>query len=121
MTYEELEKLLLARTGAALDYPFGPDAAVFKVSGKMFALVAWEEEPLRITLKCDPAEADFFRSMYDAVKPGYYMNKNHWNTITLDGSIPEDLLRKMMDSSYALVVKGLTKVERERLREVKDV
>jgi predicted DNA-binding protein (MmcQ/YjbR family) len=117
MTYENLEGLLLALKGAILDYPFGPDAAVFKVAGKMFALVAWDEDPLRITLKCDPAEADFFRSMYDAVKPGYYMNKNHWNTITLDGSVPEELLRRMMDSSYALVVKGLPKVERERLRE----
>lgn len=121
MIYNDLEQLLLSYAGAALDYPFGPDAAVFKVAGKMFALVAWDEDPLRITLKCDPNEADFFRRMYDAVKPGYYMNKNHWNTITLDGSVPESLFRKMIDSSYALVVKGLPKIERERLKEVKDV
>jgi predicted DNA-binding protein (MmcQ/YjbR family) len=118
MTYNELETKLLSFRESAKDYPFGPDAAVFKVAGKMFALVAWEEAPLRITLKCDPAEADFFRSMYEAIKPGYYMNKNHWNTITLDGSVPEELLIKMINSSYALVVKGLTKADRERLRSV---
>ncbi|OGU16383.1 MAG: MmcQ-like protein [Geobacteraceae bacterium GWC2_53_11] len=115
MTYSELENLLLSRRGAALDYPFGPDAAVFKVAGKMFALVAGRDEPLRISLKCDPAEADFFRSIYIAIKPGYHLNKRHWNTITLDGSVPDSLLHKMIDSSYALVVKGLTKAGREQL------
>lgn len=122
MTYEKLEKLLLARTGAILDYPFGPDAAVFKVAGKMFALVAGEDEPLSISLKSDPVEADFLRTMYDAVKPGYHLNKRHWNTVTLDGSIPDSMLHKMIDSSYALVVKGLTKAEREQLtNEVRNV
>lgn len=114
MTYEDLEQLLLSRTGAALDYPFGPEAAVFKVAGKMFALVAGEGT-VRISLKSDPDEADFFRSIYDAVKPGYHLNKQHWNTITLDGTVPDSLLRTMIDSSYALVVKGLTKAERTRL------
>lgn len=121
MSYEDLEQLLLSRTGAALDYPFGPDAAVFKVGGKMFALVAGEEEPLRISLKSDPAEADFFRSIYDAVTPGYHLNKRHWNTVTLDGTVPDSLVRKMIDSSYALVVKGLTKAEKKRLHEVTHV
>jgi predicted DNA-binding protein (MmcQ/YjbR family) len=115
MNYEALEKLLLSRNGAIIDYPFGPEAAVFKVAGKMFAIVAWEDDPLRVSLKCDPLEADFLRTMYDAVKPGYHLNKSHWNTITLDGSVPEGLLCKMIDSSYALVVKGLTKAERELL------
>ncbi len=115
MTYDMLEQLLLAHKGAAMDYPFGPDAAVFKVAGKMFALVASEDVPLRITLKCDPIEADFLRTMYSAIIPGYYMNKQHWNTITLDGSVPEELLLKMIDSSYALVVKGLRKAERAAL------
>lgn len=118
MTYEDLGKLLLSRTGATLDYPFGPDAAVFKVAGKMFALIAESDEPLRISLKSDPAEADFFRSIYDAVKPGYHLNKRHWNTITLDGTVPDSLLSKMIDSSYALVVRGLTKAERTILNEV---
>lgn len=115
MNYDALEKLLLSRTGAVKDYPFGPEAAVFKVAGKMFAIVA-EAEPVRISLKCDPVEADFLRTMYAAVQPGYHLNKNHWNTVTLDGSVPDGLIVKMIDSSYALVVKGLPKTERERLR-----
>lgn len=115
MTFAELEKMLLSHKEAAKDYPFGPDVAVFKVAGKIFALIAEDENPLRISLKCNPAEAEFLRTMFDAVKPGYHLNKNHWNTVTLDGSVPEDLLFKMMDSSYALVVKGLPKAEREQL------
>lgn len=121
MTYEELEQLLLSRTGAALDYPFGPEAAVFKVAGKMFAIAAWKEEPLQVSLKSDPAEADYLRSTFAAIRPGYHLNKNHWNTVTLDGSVPESLLRKMIDSSYALVVKGLTKAEKVELYEVNHV
>ena len=117
MNYDALEKLLLSQKGAAVDYPFGPEAAVFKVAGKMFAIVSWGDDPLRISLKCDPAEADFFRSMFDAVQPGYHLNKSHGNTVTLDGSVPEDLLVKMIVSSYVLVVKGLPKAERERLKQ----
>lgn len=116
MNYDALEKLLLSQKGAVRDYPFGPEAAVFKVAGKMFAIVSWEDDPLLISLKCDPAEADFFRSMFDAVQPGYHLNKSHWNTVTLDGSIPEELLVNMIRSSHALVVKGLPKAERERLK-----
>jgi len=122
MSYDALEKLLLSHKGAIVDYPFGPEAAVFKVAGKMYAIVAWQEEPLQVSLKCDPAEADYLRSTFEAIRPGYHLNKNHWNTITLDGSVPESLLHKMIDSSYALVVKGLTKAERELLtKEVSNV
>jgi predicted DNA-binding protein (MmcQ/YjbR family) len=115
MTFEMLEKLLLASRGASVDYPFGPEAAVFKVAGKMFAIVAWKVDPLEISLKCDPAEADYLRSTFAAIRPGYHLNKNHWNTVTLDGSVPDSLLHKMIDASYALVVKGLTKAERAKL------
>lgn len=115
MTYEVLAELLLARKGAVEDYPFGPEAAVFKVAGKMFALIGLDESPLWLTLKCDPVEAGFLRDIYGAIRPGYHMNKQHWNTITLDGSVPQELLRKMVNSSYALVVKGLRRAEREQL------
>lgn len=115
MDYEALEGLLLGKKGTVLEYPFGPDAAVFKVAGKMFALVAWQEEPLRITLKSDPDEADELRRIFSAIQPGYYMNKNHWNTVTLDGSVPQELLLTMIEASYRLVVKGLRKAERETL------
>lgn len=115
MTFAELETLLLTNRGATVDYPFGPDAAVYKVAGKMFAIVAWQAEPLEISLKCDPVEADFLRSSFAAIRPGYHLNKNHWNTITLDGSVPDTLLHKMIAASYALVVKGLTKAQRATL------
>ena len=88
---------------------------VYKVAGKMFALLAWQEEPLRITLKADHADAVAQREQYAAVQPGYYMNKRHWNTIRLDGTIPDETLLAMIDDSYRLVVKGLTRAERERL------
>jgi predicted DNA-binding protein (MmcQ/YjbR family) len=115
MTFEALEKLLLTNRGATVDYPFGPEAAVYKVAGKMFAIVSWQTEPLEISLKCDPAEADFLRTTFAAIRPGYHLNKNHWNTITLDSTVPDSLLHKMIDASYALVVKGLTKAERAKL------
>jgi predicted DNA-binding protein (MmcQ/YjbR family) len=115
MDYSSLEKKLESFNGSCREFPFGDDAAVYKVAGKMFALVALKDNPLRITLKCDPGEADLLRSQFNAIKPGYYMNKNHWNTITLDDSIPEDLLNDLIDSSYELVVKGLSKAIRESL------
>jgi predicted DNA-binding protein (MmcQ/YjbR family) len=88
----------------------------------MFALTAWGEVPLRVSLKCDPLEADLLRSMFEAIQPGYHLNKSHWNTVTLDGTVPKDLLFKMIEASYALVVKGLTRAEREQLtKEVSNV
>lgn len=115
--FSAVEQRLLSHRGAFLDYPFGPEAAVFKVVGKMFALVAWQDEPLTISLKCDPEDALQFRAMFPAVIPGYHMNKRHWNTITLDGSVPDEMLDDMIDASYALVVKGLRKADRNKLRE----
>lgn len=117
MDYDILEKSLLAHKGCRKEFPFGPEAAVFKVAGKMFALVAWTDEPLRITLKSDPVEADFLRTHYTSIVPGYYMNKKHWNTITLDNSIPDDLLTDLIETSYSLVVRGLTKAERLKISE----
>lgn len=84
MEYQRLERYLLAEPGAVKEFPFGPEAAVFKVVGKMFALVPWQDDPLSITLKCDPDEAIALRVRYDAIIPGYHMNKEHWNTVTLD-------------------------------------
>lgn len=111
----QVGKELALPCGAVKDYPFGPKVDVFKVAGKMFALVAREDEPLRISLKCDPVEADLLRTMFDAVKPGYHLNKRHWNTVTLDGTIPEEFIARMIASSYALVVNGLTKAVRTQL------
>jgi len=115
MNLQTITTWLLAKKGATEETPFGPDALVYKVMGKMFALVAWEEEPLTITLKCEPGQALFLRDLYPAVRPGYHMNKKHWNTVTLDGTIPEDEVRGMIDDSYELVVKSLTRAMKEEL------
>lgn len=117
MDFNTLKKYLLQKKFAKEGFPFGPDALVFKVLGKMFALVAWEEDPLRITLKCEPEHAQALRAIYESVKPGYYMNKEHWNTVTLDGSINDDVIFEMIDDSYDLVVKGLRKADRQKLKE----
>lgn len=115
MELSELTAYLLTKRGAAEETPFGPEALVYKVMGKMFALVAWQSEPLTVTLKCEPGQALFLRDVYAAVKPGYHMNKTHWNTITLDGTVPQDELLGMIDDSYDLVVKSLTRAQRNAL------
>lgn len=116
MELKQLETILLSKTGAVKEFPFGDDAMVFKVMGKMFALIAWQENPMRITLKSLPEDAIGYRELYECVKEGYYMNKKHWNTITLDGSMKDDVLLSMIDESYDLVVSKLTKKEKEALR-----
>ena len=78
--------------------------------------MAWQAEPLTINLKADPVDAVILRKQYAAVQPGYHMNKKHWNTITLDGGIPDEEIRRMIDESYRLVTKGLSKTKQERLR-----
>lgn len=115
MDCEAIRAYLAAKKGATEDYPFDPETLVFKVAGKMFALLSLDEDPVRVTLKCDPAEAEALRAQYPAVQPGYYMNKAHWNTVTLDGSVPEAELQEMADRSYELVVRGLKKAERDAL------
>lgn len=101
----------LAKPGAREDYPFGEEVAVFKVADKMFALLL-DADPARLTLKCDPHLAEALRDRYDAVSPGYHMNKRHWNTIDLDGTVPDDELTEMIDHSYELVAGALTKAKR---------
>ncbi|MEZ4646101.1 MAG: MmcQ/YjbR family DNA-binding protein [Chloroflexota bacterium] len=114
MERSALHAYLLAKPGTTEERPFGPETAVFKVMGKMFALVP-DDSPLRINLKCDPNDALFLRDIYTAVQPGYHMNKRHWNTVIYDGSIPLDVFHSMIDDSYDLVVKTLRKADREKL------
>ncbi len=117
MELEQLTRILLSKPGAVEERPFGPDTLVYKVMGKMFALVGWDESPLRINLKCEPEEALLLRQLYPgAVIPGYHMDKRHWNTVILDGAVPDQELLAMIDDSYALVVKGLRKSDREALK-----
>lgn len=110
-----LREHCMQKPGVTEEFPFGDDAAVFKVLGKMFALIPVKAEPVSISLKCDPTWAQMLRQTYAAVKPGYHMNKQHWNTVTVDGTIPDDEIIEMVDHSYALVVKKLKKADRESL------
>lgn len=110
-----LKAWLLSMPGAVETYPFGVQPLVVKVEGKMFALVNEDAAPLTVSLKCDPARALFLRDSFPAVQPGYHLNKTHWNTVTLDGSIPEDGIRDMIEESYRLVVQGLDRAARERI------
>lgn len=116
MNYDSLCKYLEAKPDSRRDMPFGADTLVFKVMGKIFALVAWQADPLTVNLKVDPVEALFLRKLYPAVMAGYHMNKKHWNTVTLDGSVPDAEIQRMIDDSYGLVVKGLSKAQQDRLR-----
>jgi predicted DNA-binding protein (MmcQ/YjbR family) len=115
MNLETLRAYLLAKPGAVATYPFGPQPLVVKVGGKMFALVTEDSAPLQISLKCEPEHAQFLRDSFAAVQPGYHLNKEHWNTVTLDGSIPDAGIEAMIDDSYRLVVGGLSKAVRQRL------
>ena len=102
--------------GAVEDYPFGDDVAVFKVGSKMFALVALGEAPGNVSLKCDPEWALELRSRYAAVRSGYQLNKRHWNTVELDGTVEAAELREMIDHSYELVVSSLSRSQQALLR-----
>ena len=104
-----------AKPGAAEDYPFGDEVAVFKVAGKMFALVPLGESPGSVSLKCDPDLATSLRGRYAAITPGYHLSKRHWNTVTLDGSVPGEEVLELIDHSYDLVVARLTRAQRDQL------
>ena len=101
--------------GATEGQPFGPEVDVFKVGGKMFAILSPDETPARISLKCEPMLALALRERYGAVTPGYHLSKQHWNTIVLDGSIPDDEVIEMVDHSYDRIVASLTKAARREL------
>ena len=116
MDYETLCNYLERKLGAWRDMPFGSDALVFKVLDKMFALLAWQAEPIRISLKADPIDGIILRKRYEAIKPGYHLNKKHWITVTLDSSLSDDEVRQMIDDSYTLVVRGMTRSERAKLK-----
>src|SRR5438034_6393223 len=109
MDLESFREYCLKKRGASEDTPFGKDVLVFKVGGKMFALAALDEVPATANLKCDPDLALDLRDRYEQVRPGYHMNRKHWNTIEIEGGIPDVELRKMIDHSYELVIKSLPK------------
>ena len=115
MNVETLRDYCLAKKGVTEGFPFGEDVLVFKVMGKMFALVNLVRLPLGVNLKCDPERAVELRERYEAVQPGYHMHKRTWNTVFFDGTIPDAEMREMIDHSYALVAASLKKADREAL------
>jgi predicted DNA-binding protein (MmcQ/YjbR family) len=109
MDLASFREYCLSKGGANESTPFGDDVLVFKVAGKIFALAPLDEVPATANLKCDPDLALELRDRYEQVRPGYHMNKKHWNTVELDSGIPDTDLRKIIDHSYDLVVKSLPK------------
>ena len=112
ITADELRRRCLDMPGTTEDFPFSPGLSVFRVGGKLFALAPLEDRPLRVSLKCEPELADALRLAHESIRPGYHLNKRHWNTLTLDGSLPDRMVSDMIEDSYDLVVEGLPKSRR---------
>ncbi|WP_166922697.1 MmcQ/YjbR family DNA-binding protein [Flavobacterium poyangense] len=112
MNLETYYEYCLAKKGVTEHFPFDEDTLVFKVGGKLFALSSlqqWEKNEPSVNLKCDPERAQELRAEYEEIKPGYHMNKVHWNTVALNGSLPTGFIKELIDHSYELVFKSLTK------------
>lgn len=109
MNIEQLREYCLSKEGAEESFPFGGDVLVFKVKGKIFLLVGLDDQPLAVNVKCDPEVALELRERYTSIRPGYHMNKKHWNTIVLDGSIADTMLQQMITDSYTLVANSKKK------------
>jgi predicted DNA-binding protein (MmcQ/YjbR family) len=116
MSPDELRRRCLAFPAAVEEFPFGEDVSVFKVGGKMFALSSLGGDPLEVSVKCDPELAERLRRAHAAVRPGYHLNKRHWNTITLDGSLDDRTVVEMIEDSYDLVVEALPRRRRDEIR-----
>jgi predicted DNA-binding protein (MmcQ/YjbR family) len=115
MKPSELRGHCLSFPGAEETFPFGPDTSVFKVEAKMFALSQLGAAELRVSLKCEPELAEQLREAHPEVIPGYHLNKRHWNTVIVDGSLPEQMIRDMIEDSYDLVVGELPESRRRAL------
>ncbi len=116
MKWETVRTYCAQRPGATEELPFGPDVLVFKVGGKMFALLNFQQ-PAGLSLKCDPLRAQVLRATYAAIAPGYHLNKQHWNTLMLDGSLAAELIYELVNHSYDLVVAKLPKAVRATLQQ----
>ena len=112
MNGEGARTYFLSCPEAIEDFPFSADTPVFKIKGKMFGFLRYKENIAHINLKCNPEEARVIRDIFEAVLPGYHMNKEHWNTVILNGSIPTEEIENMIDTSYSLVVRNLRKIDR---------
>ncbi len=118
MNIEELREYCISKKGVTETMPFGPETLVFKVMDKVFLLTGLDGNPLEFNVKCEPEKAIELREQYPCVKPGYHMNKKHWNTIVVDGSVSNRLLQEWITDSYNLVANGLTKKEKQQLSDL---
>lgn len=109
MNIEDLRNYCISKEGVEESFPFGDETLVFKVSGKIFALLSLSQDDFSINLKCDPSLAIELRETYLSVQPGYHMNKKHWNTVYIDGSVESKLIQNWIDHSYHLIVESLPK------------
>lgn len=119
MNIEQLHHYCMAKKGVTEHFPFDKVTLVFKVMGKMFALAGlnhWEQGETEVNLKCDPEWSQELRGEYDGINPGFHMNKKHWNTVTLNADVSDQFAFELIDHSYDLVVKGLTKKLKEELK-----
>ena len=112
MDGEQARSHFLSLPEAVEDFPFGPETPVFKIRNKMFGFLRYKDGQAQINLKCNPDEAILMRDIFEAVIPGYHMNKEHWNTVILNGSVPREEIENMIDTSYFLVVRNLRKADR---------
>ena len=115
MDPDQLRRCCLSLTGTEETFPFGPENSVFKVGGKIFALSRLDGDPLRVSLKCEPALAEQLREAHPAVIPGYHLNKRHWNTVIIDGSLPDEMIADMVEDSYDLIISKLPEARRRAL------
>jgi predicted DNA-binding protein (MmcQ/YjbR family) len=116
MNIEQIREYCLKKKGVTEEFPFDEETLVFKVVGKIFLLASLESIPLQINLKCDPEKAIELREEFESVQPGYHMNKKHWNTIIIDGTVPAKKILEWIDHSYNLVVSGLKKSDLKKLK-----
>lgn len=118
MNIEILRQYCLSKKGSSEDTPFDEVTLCFRVAGKIFAILPLDSLPQTINLKCDPEWAIELREAYTDIQQGFHMNKKHWNTIYIEGSLPPSLILKMIDHSYDCVVKSLKKIERAALQDI---
>ncbi|NND62688.1 MAG: MmcQ/YjbR family DNA-binding protein [Flavobacteriaceae bacterium] len=119
MNIEEVRDYCLAKKGVTESFPFDEVTLVFKVMNKMFALASLERNPLTVNLKCDPERSVSLREQYDGeIIPGFHMNKLHWNTVTMEGNVPRDLIIELIDHSYQLIIDSLPKKTQKEWEEL---
>ena len=114
-SHKKIDKYCLAKTAVSVSYPFDETARAYKVMNKIFVIISEANDPLHINLKCDPSDAQALRAQHASILPGFHMNKKHWNTLVLDGSIPDSLVFELIEHSHDLVVAGLTMADKKKL------